>query len=153
MKRGLAVALLAIAALSLRVYARPPAPVVVRAQPPAVATTPEARGRIVFERYGCRMCHGEDGKGGLANPNAQGDGKVPSVIIDYPAEGYSVAELKGLILNGKPRIDREDPQGPVPPYRMPGWKGQISDRDVDDVVRYLTSLYPRSVAKTSHPAE
>lgn len=153
MKRGLAVALLAIAALSLRVYARPPAPVIVRVHAPAAATTPEARGRVVFERYGCRSCHGEDGRGGLANPNAQGDGKVPSVIIEYAAEGYSVAELKRLIVNGKPRIDREDPQGPVPPYRMPGWKGQISDQDVDDVVRYLTSLYPLSVAKKSRPAE
>ena len=151
MRRGLAIALVVIAVLSFRAYARPPAPAVLRAPDAAPAVTPEARGRVVFERYGCRSCHGEDGRGGLANPNAQGDGKVPSVIIDYASEGYSVAELKRLVLNGKPRIDREDPQGPVPPFRMPGWKGQISDQDVDDVVRYLLSLYPRSVAGKPGP--
>ncbi len=153
MNRGLAVALVVIAGVSLRVYARPPAPVVVRRPIVAAAASPEARGRLAFERYGCRLCHGEEGKGGLANPNAQGDGKVPSVIIDYKAEGYTVAELRRLILYGKPRIDREDEKGPIPPFRMPGWKGQISDQEVDDLVRYLTSLYPRSISKKSSPTQ
>ena len=145
-KRGLAVALVAIAALALRAYERPPAPTIVPTHASPVATTPEARGRLVFERYACRLCHGEDGQGGLANPNALG-GKVPSVIIEYAAEGYSPAELKRLIVNGVPKLDRDDPKGPVPPYRMPGWKDQISSQDLDDLVRYLLNLYPQSVGK------
>lgn len=149
MKRALGVALLLMAALGVRAYERPPAPTMVRAHAPAPATTPEARGRLVFERYGCRLCHGEEGKGELANPNAQGGGKVPSVIIEYAAEGYTVAELKRLIVNGTSRIDREEPAGPIPPFRMPGWKGQISDQEVDDLVRYLLSLYPRSGGRKS----
>ena len=148
-KRGFGVVLIVIAALTLRAYARPPAPTSVPARAVLPAATPEARGRLVFERYGCRLCHGEEGRGGLANANAQGAGKIPSVIIDFPGEGYTVAELKRLISNGTTRIDREDPNGPVPPFRMPGWKGQISDQDLDDLVRYLLVLYPQSVGKKS----
>jgi mono/diheme cytochrome c family protein len=151
-KRGVSFALVAVAVLGLRLYARPPAPTIVPFHGSVVATTAEARGRLVFERYGCRACHGEEGQGGLANPNAQG-GKVPSVVIDYAGEGYSVAELKRLIVSGKPRIDRDDPKGPIPPYRMPGWKGQITERETDDLVRYLLGLYPGSQAKKSHPAQ
>lgn len=141
-KRTLTVALLAIVLLALRAYGRPALPSIVHARTVATLGSAEARGRLVFERYGCRMCHGDAGKGGLANANAQGNGEVPGVIIDYVGEGYTVAELKRLVLNGVPRIDRDDPKGPVPPYRMPGWKGQISDADLDDLVRYLMSLHP-----------
>ncbi len=146
-KRAVAVALLVIVALALRAQGRPASPTIVRTQPVGILNSAEGRGRLVYERYGCRMCHGDDGKGGMANPNAMTEGKVPGVIIDYVGEGYTVAELKRLILNGAPRIDREDPKGPVPPYRMPGWNGQISSQDLEDLVRYLLSLVPKSTDK------
>jgi mono/diheme cytochrome c family protein len=149
MPRVLGVVLLtAAAALGLHAYERSPAPTIVPAHVSPSAPTAVARGRFVYERYGCRLCHGENGEGGLANPNALNHGKVPSIAIDFAAEGYSVAELQRLILNGVARIDREDQNGPVPPYRMPGWKGQITDRELDDLIHYLLGLHSAAAKKT-----
>jgi mono/diheme cytochrome c family protein len=130
-------------ALLARAYARPPLPQAVRMQPRAAdADTALARGRSVYERYGCAMCHGADGKGGFANANAETEGKVPGVV--YVAEGFTPAELRRKLLDGAATVGRADPNGPRPPYRMPGWKGQMSDQEADDLVRYLMSLYPKS---------
>ncbi len=123
-----------------------PGPSAVRAAPPEVAPTPEARGRLVYARYGCAMCHGPDGQGGFANPNAETDGKVPAVI--YVAEGYTPAELERLILDGTPTVNKADPNGPHPPYRMPGWRGRMREDEARDLVRYLMSLYPASAAQS-----
>jgi hypothetical protein len=54
-----------------------------------------------------------------------------------------VAELRRLILNGTPTIGRTDPNGPRPPFRMPGWSGAMPPNELDDLVRYLISLYPK----------
>lgn len=142
MRKGLQIAVLAAtAALGLRAYGRPAAPKIVPTREVAPAWSAEARGRVVYERYGCRMCHGDDGKGGVANTNAQG-GTMPAVI--YVGEGYTLPELRKLFLTGVARIERDDPKGPVPPYRMPGWGGQMSDQEADDLARYLMSLLPKS---------
>ena len=37
------------------------------------ADTAIERGRVVYARYGCAMCHGADGKGGFKNPNSETD--------------------------------------------------------------------------------
>lgn len=129
-----------------RVYGRPPEPTPVRMDPRQPPDTAEARGRIVFERYGCRMCHGANGQGGFANPNAETDGKVPAVV--FVKEGYTPAELAQLIRRGNPTIGRADPKGPTPPYRMPGWGDRMSPREVDDLVQYLLSLYPKTAEET-----
>jgi mono/diheme cytochrome c family protein len=99
----------------------------------------------VYAQYGCGACHGADGKGGFPNPNAETDGKVPAVI--YVAEGFTRAELRRKILDGFPTIGKADPKGPRPPYRMPGWAGQMTDQDAGDLVEYLMSLYPKSEAQ------
>lgn len=147
MRTSVQVAVLATtAALAIRVYARPAAPTIVPSRTVMPPWSAEARGRIAFERYGCRLCHGEDGKGGLANPNSQ-TGKVPSLDIDFAGEGYTIAELRKLILNGVARIDRDDPKGAIPPYRMPGWAGQMSEQEVDDLIGYLQTLHKTSAGK------
>lgn len=120
----------------------PPAPRAERAAVTAASRTSVERGRLVYERYGCGLCHGSDGKGGFANPNAETESKVPGVI--YSKEGYTAAELHRLILNGTPRIGKADPNAPTPPYRMPGWRERMSEREVSDLVEYLFSLYPES---------
>lgn len=112
-----------------------------RAAPVQDATTPEGRGALVYARYGCAMCHGEDGRGGFANANSETDGKVPGVLM--VKEGYTAAELRRLILTGTPTIGRTDPNGPRPPFRMPGWSDAMAREDLDDLVRYLISLYPK----------
>lgn len=128
-------------AVAVRLTARPPAPHPVA--PPAVENgTAIARGRTVYAQYGCAACHGADGKGGFSNPNAETEGKVPAVI--YVAEGYTRGELRRKILDGLATIGKADPKGPRPPYRMPGWVGQMTDAETAALVEFLFSLYPKS---------
>jgi mono/diheme cytochrome c family protein len=127
--------------LGVRFAARPPAPAIVHTAPPAVhAGTPETRGREVYRRYGCVMCHGPEGRGGFANPNAETDGKVPGVI--HVAEGYTRAELRKRLIDGTPTVGRGNPNGPRPPFRMPGWGSRMTAGELDDLVAYLMSLNP-----------
>ena len=145
MKRVAIVVTVGLLVWGLRAYGRPAAPRVVHVPDLPAAGTPEARGRIVYEQYGCRMCHGNDGKGGFANPNALSDGKIRGVTT--VAEEFTATEIRHVIELGQPRIARADEKGPLPPYRMPGWAGQITDRQVDDLVKYLMSLEPKSADK------
>src|SRR6266542_850852 len=139
----LVLVLIAIAAAGYGVHwqTRAPAPQVVRTAVVADDTS-IARGRAVYERYGCSACHGADGKGGFANTNAETEGKVPGVT--FVAEGFTRAELRRKILDGFATVGKKDPNGPRPPYRMPGWAGQMSDDEVRELVEYLWSLYPKS---------
>ena len=129
-------------AVAGRAYGRPPAPEVVRIIKQSVPDTAAARGRVVYERYGCRMCHGDDGKGGFSNPNAETDNQVPGVT--FVKEGYTTQELRRKILDGVRTIGKAAPTGATPPYRMPGWAGQMTDAEVADLAQYLLSLYPKS---------
>ena len=145
MKRWSVLLTLVVIAVAVRLAGRPPAPETIHTVPKPVPASAVARGRLVYERYGCAMCHGQDGKGGVANPNALRDAKVPSVI--ETADVYTATEVAQLIRFGRPRIDRADDKGVVPPYRMPGWGDRISEPDVNDMVQYLMSLSPRGAKK------
>jgi mono/diheme cytochrome c family protein len=101
---------------------------------------PVERGRFVYQKYGCAMCHGSDGQGGVQNPNAQTGGEIPQLI--YVAEGYTVDELKAQIRNGVWEIARADSLGPAPPYRMPAIEW-MSPEELDALVQYLMSLMPK----------
>ena len=102
--------------------------------------SPVERGREVFRKYGCAGCHGTDAKGGVPNPNAKTAELVPDLI--RVAQGYTNEELKDRILKGQREITPLDPKRPPPPLYMPGWRGTISDAEVDDLVAYLDSLKP-----------
>ncbi len=139
----IALAAVVVSVVVLRAQLRPPDPQIIRIESTRPAEdTAMARGKFLYDRYGCVMCHGADGKGGFANLNAETDGKVPAVI--FVKEGYTKAEVADLIRNGKTRIWRADPKGPVPPYRMPGWHDRLSDQDIADLTEYLMSLYPKT---------
>lgn len=132
-----------VSVVALRAQLRPPDPQIIRIESARPAQdTVVARGKALYDGYGCVMCHGADGKGGFANPNAETDSKVPAVI--FVKEGYTKAEVADLLRNGKPRIGRADPKGPAPPYRMPGWHDRLSDQDIADLTEYLMSLYPKT---------
>jgi mono/diheme cytochrome c family protein len=146
MKSWAILMVVALAGLSARAVLQPPPAHAVRAPAAAPAGTAEARGAEVYASYGCGLCHGAQGAGGFANPNAETDDKVPAVL--YVAEGYTRAELAHLIRAGTPRIGRHDPAGPLPPFRMPGWGDRMTDRDVDDLVAYLMSLYPEDAGSS-----
>jgi mono/diheme cytochrome c family protein len=141
-KRVLIVVALAVAAYGVSLQTRPPAPQTVREPAAAAAVTAVVRGRAVYGRYGCTACHGDQGAGGFANPNSETDGKVPGVT--FVAEGYTKGELRKKILDGLATVGRKDPKGGRPPFRMPGWAGQMTDAEVADLVEYLFSLYPKS---------
>lgn len=141
MKRVLLVVGLVVAGYGLRLEMRSPAPQSLRT-PAVTGASAIERGRVVYAQYGCSVCHGNDGKGGFANANAETDGMVPGVT--FVAEGYTRPELRRKILDGLATIGKKDQAGPRPPFRMPGWAGQMTDADVADLVEYLWSLYPQS---------
>lgn len=142
MRRVLLILSVAVLAYGVRLETRPPAPQIVRAPDPPADATAVARGHAVYARYGCAGCHGADGKGGLPNANAETDGKIPGVT--FVAEGFTRGELRKKILDGFAAVGKKDPNGSRPPFRMPGWAGQMSDREVADLVEYLWSLYPKT---------
>ena len=141
MTRVLLVVALVAGVYGVSLLTRPPAPQAVR-EPAAAADTAIVRGHAVYGRYGCVACHGDLGKGGFANANSETDGKVPGVT--FVAEGYTKPELRKKILDGLATVGKKDPKGVRPPFRMPGWAGQMTDAEVADLVEYLFSLYPKS---------
>lgn len=143
MRRALIVVGIVALAVVINLAARPAAPRPVHVPPPAAAAgTALERGRLVFAKYGCAACHGAEGKGGFANPNAETDGKVPAVT--YVAEGFTRAELRKKVLDGLATVGKKDPEGQRPPFRMPGWRGVMTDAEVSDLVEFLFSLYPKT---------
>jgi mono/diheme cytochrome c family protein len=142
MKRVFAAAAIVAVGYGARVEMRAPAPQPIRSAAASSDATAIERGRAVYGRYGCAGCHGADGKGGFPNLNSETEGKVPGVT--FVAEGFTRGELRKKILDGFAAVGRKDPNGPRPPYRMPGWAGQMSDGEVADLVEYLWSLYPKS---------
>jgi mono/diheme cytochrome c family protein len=97
-----------------------------------------AGARLYF--FNCAHCHGDEGEGGVPNPNAKTAELVPGLI--RVSEGYTNEELKDRILKGQREIPVIDPNRPPPPLYMPGWRGRISDAEVNDLVAYLSSLKP-----------
>lgn len=146
MKRLLAAATLVSVVYGVHLETRAPSPEVVRApDAPAAAAdadTPVSRGHAVYARYGCAGCHGPEGKGGFSNPNAETEGKVPGVT--FVAEGFTRKELRLKVLEGFASVGKKDQNGARPPFRMPGWAGQMTDQEVSDLVEYLWSLYPKT---------
>ncbi len=142
MNRPLVFAGVVLAVFSIRAVERSPLPVPLHLPPPAAPGTPVERGRLVYARYGCSMCHGAEGKGGVANPNAETAGLVPA--LTRVADGYTEDELRQLILRGTATIGKANPTGDRPPLRMPGWRDRMTDGDARDLVAYLMSLAPKT---------
>ncbi|MFL6648689.1 MAG: c-type cytochrome [Sulfurifustaceae bacterium] len=91
-------------------------------------------GAQLFQEH-CAQCHG---------PEAQGhpDWQTPGVVAAPPLNGTgndwkrSRAQLIAIIRDGTRRNGE-----PV----MPGWKGRLSDADIDDIVAWLQALWPPDV--------
>lgn len=83
------------------------------------------QGRAIYEKH-CQHCHG---------PRGKGDGEVGQVTNPPAADFTSAASKKksdavllATIQNGRP------------PTAMEGWKGQLSDGEIEDVLAYVKSL-------------
>ena len=90
----------------------------------------------------CAQCHGPDAQG---HP----DWRLPQVTAAPPLNGTgnewqrSKSELAAAILNGAKRDG-------VPV--MPGWKGRLSDKEVEDVIIWFQALWPAEVYEKWHKA-
>ncbi len=133
---------LALGLAATRAVGRGPLPVPVHTAAVQPSDDPVERGRLVYAKYGCAMCHGEAGKGGVANPNAETGGRIPALV--RVGEGYTTDELRQLILRGTATIGKANRNGERPPYRMPGWRDRMTDADARDLVQYLFSLLPKT---------
>jgi mono/diheme cytochrome c family protein len=112
------------------------------ASSPAAPLTPELqRGLKIYEEFSCAACHGPGGKGGVHNFNAQSGQAVPP--LDHVAVGYTKPELIVKIQIGVPVEPKLDPNGPLPPLHMPGFKDMLADDQLNDLVAYLFSLKPK----------
>jgi len=107
---------------------------------PKRLTSPE-RGRILFQKYGCALCHGIQGTGGVRNNNALTGDAVTS--LTYVARAFNRESLRQKILTGVLIVAKKDSLGPVPPLFMPSFRGRITDSELDDLITYLLSLAPQ----------
>ncbi len=96
-----------------------------------------AKGRYVYEKYGCAACHGADARGGVRNYNSQYD-VTPN--LRRAVATYTREEIKEKISEGVPFIAKHDPKGPQPPSYMPAWKSKIKGDELESLVSYLISI-------------
>ena len=98
------------------------------------------RGKLVFDKYGCFVCHGNEGSGGVRNKNSA-TGEVVTALT-YTSRAFNDVALKQRIIQGPTPVKKADPKGFTPPLSMPNWRGLISDEELTDLVAYLRSLTP-----------
>ncbi len=106
---------------------------------PAMPKNPLVAGKIVYQRYGCGVCHGADAKGGVPNPGSQVD---PIPGLTRVAEGFTEEEVKQVIMNGRSATPK-DPSGIAPRLHMNSWKSLMDAEELDAVTDYLFSLMPK----------
>lgn len=120
----------------------------------------KARGRYVYQKYGCTGCHGLDAKQGRRRFNALGAGQKPydpkmtedelfanmelgrePTLPDLMGT-YAHPELVTKIMNGVAAADAKkwNPKGPMPMVYMPAWKDKISKAELEDLATWLLSI-------------
>ncbi len=101
---------------------------------PAPSLAALNRGARLFQEH-CAQCHG---------PEAQGhpDWQTPGVVAAPPLNGTgndskrTRAELVAVIANGAKRNGT---------LVMPGWKGRLSDAEINDLIAWFQALWPAEV--------
>lgn len=106
--------------------------------------SPVQRGFVVALNKGCFTCHGPGGLRGAPNPGY--------TFGDTPAWDGGTAmqyveneqEIREWILDGIPARIRNNPDAMRPRQdaviQMPGWRGKISERDLDDLVAFFVAV-------------
>ncbi len=106
-----------------------------------INTKDRDRGDMVWKRLGCWSCHGENGKGGIRNPNAAaGHELVPN--MKGVRDSYSKDELLAKITGGT-KVPAADPSAELQPYSCPAYaEDAVNQQDLDDLYAYISSLAP-----------
>lgn len=98
-----------------------------------------AAGQVVFETN-CVKCHGQEGKGNIANPGSD-DGTVPALnpiddTLKSPDYGTFASNLDLFLEHGS------TPSGASPILSMPNWgdSGKLKPQQIADVIAYIVSL-------------
>ncbi len=107
---------------------------------PALGLTGNAvAGKAVFEAN-CVKCHGQEGKGGIANPGSD-DGTVPAL---NPIDSTLVStDSKTFAYNLDLFLEHgSTPSGPSPILSMPNWGdgAKLQPQQIADVIAYVMSL-------------
>lgn len=97
-------------------------------------------GALVF--VNCVACHGDQGKGGVANPGSS-DGTVPPL---NPMDATIANQDRQVFANNMDLFVEHGstPDGPNPSLKMPAWgdtKG-LTPQQIADVIAYVMSLNP-----------
>ncbi len=105
-------------------------------------TTAAIRGEEIARRLGCFDCHGEEGRGGVADPEAKG-GCIPGwdgpTVATYAKDE---PEIREWILHGVPaRLERATPTARRKPFiPMPAYQKHLSNRELADLMAYFRAV-------------
>lgn len=106
-----------------------------------VNTTAKVRGEMVWKRLGCWACHGENGKGGIQNPNAAaGHEEVPG--MKGVRDKYDKAAFLAKLSTGSKTPADDEAAVPLP-YNCPAYPADaLNQQGLDDLYAYISSLAP-----------
>ncbi|MFQ5770251.1 MAG: c-type cytochrome, partial [bacterium] len=98
------------------------------------------RGELVFKRFACWACHGENGSGGIKNPNMKPDEMMPA--LKEVALKYTKAELLTR-LKKKTMVEPLDSNKSNPPFFCPDYGNHMDTSEFDELYAYLQSFAPK----------
>lgn len=90
------------------------------------------QGREIYLKH-CAVCHGQNGEGTAEWRKPLANGRYPPPPLDSTAHAWhhSTEELKRFILKG----------GPPGEGRMPEWQDKLSEKEIDDILVWIKSLW------------
>ncbi|ALP52306.1 hypothetical protein Tel_03635 [Candidatus Tenderia electrophaga] len=93
-------------------------------------------GESVYREH-CAQCHGDRGQGDPNWRQRDAEGMFPPPPLNGTGHAWHHSKqwLKQMILNGS-----APGKG-----KMPGWRGQLSDREIDAVIEWFQSRWPNPV--------
>ncbi len=106
-----------------------------------------AHGAVLFTEH-CAQCHGPKGQG---HPDWQtpSDGSFAAAPpLDGTGNDWKRTRLE-LATTIKTGVRRKNDKAEI----MPAWKGRLNDRDIEDVLNWMQSLWPAEVYDTWSKAQ
>lgn len=108
----------------------------------AAAMAGDAKAGAEVYAQNCMSCHGDKGKGGIANPGST-DGTVPPL---NPIDETMVSKDKKVFAGNIDLFIQHGstPEGPKPGIKMPAWGDDklLTQQQIADVIAYIISLNP-----------